>query len=740
MGLPVLTNGVSGHDGQQSMLDKIKGLTDVGAMTRLLHETIAQEREIDKELEVLLGQRQELERKLSSLHKSAEVLELVRADSDQMAASVRSTCSLAEHVSGKVRELDMAQSRVQDAITRINAIVDRTSCIEGVKTALEGEDYEAAAKYVETFLELDGAYHDAAVQENSAETAREQVEQLMQSKQQLEEVIRSKFAQAVESKDHEQVVRFAKLYPPLQLQEEGLRTFTAYLRGQVSASAKESIEALVLAMDRPAVKGAGPDFVGVLTELFKDIALTIEENEELLRTSFGEDAVPYVVRELQDECETRGAQILRQYSEYRKLARHAKDVTAKPSGGVGTAEGVDPREVEVYLEEMLLLTQRSEEYSQFMIAKIREAEAGGAQLSPGEVDAFKTGAFSRAVQELLGYYMTLEEYFMSENVSKAVRIDEFVEDALTTSMVDDVFYILQNCARRAISTGSVQCVCYCLNTANNLLGNEYKEALHRKTREPALAAKLFAGAAAAPKSGAEIATALNNVDVSAEYVQKLRNELDEFCAEMFSAPADREKIKTVLNDLGETAAALKAMAVSSLEGLANSISPRFRPLLDAVNAVGYELTEAQYAENEIHDPWVQSLLVAVEQNVTWLQPLLTTNNYDSLVHLIIEYIVKRIEVIMTQKRFNQLGGLQLDRDARTLVGHFSGMTQRTVRDKFARLTQMATILNLEKVSEILDYWGENSGPMTWRLTPAEVRRVLGLRVDFKPEAIAQLKL
>jgi hypothetical protein len=106
---------------------------------------------------------------------SSQVLELVRADSDQMAASVRSTCTLAEHVSGKVRELDMAQSRVQDAITRINAIVDRTSCIEGVKTALEAEDYEAAAKYVETFLELDGAYHDAAVQENSAETAREQV-------------------------------------------------------------------------------------------------------------------------------------------------------------------------------------------------------------------------------------------------------------------------------------------------------------------------------------------------------------------------------------------------------------------------------------------------------------------------------------------------------------------------------------------------------------------------------------
>ena len=32
-----------------------------------------------------------------------------------------------------------------------------------------------------------------------------------------------------------------------------------------------------------------------------------------------------------------------------------------------------------------------------------------------------------------------------------------------------------------------------------------------------------------------------------------------------------------------------------------------------------------------------------------------------------------------------------------------------------------------KVHEILDYWGTSSGPMMWRLTPTEVRRVLHLR-------------
>ncbi|KAK7397476.1 hypothetical protein VNO78_18650 [Psophocarpus tetragonolobus] len=124
----------------------------------------------------------------------------------------------------------------------------------------------------------------------------------------------------------------------------------------------------------------------------------------------------------------------------------------------------------------------------------------------------------------------------------------------------------------------------------------------------------------------------------------------------------------------------------------------------------------------------------------WLQPLMTANNYDTFVYLVIDFILKRLEVIMMQKRFSQLVGLQLDRDARASVSHFSVMTQRTVRDKFACLTQMTKVLNLEKVSEILDFWGENSGPMTWRLTPAEVRLVLGHRVDFKPEAIAALKL
>ncbi|KAL2609822.1 hypothetical protein R1flu_028395 [Riccia fluitans] len=721
------------------MLDQIRSLTDVGAMTRLLHESIAYGRSIDEELEVLLSQRYDLEKKLLGLHQSSEVLEFVRIDSSQMLASVRSTCALADHVSGKVRELDLAQSRVQATLARIDVIVDRTNCIDGAKQALETEDYEAAAKYVERFLELDAQYIPNS-EEGIVETVSEPRRQLLESKGKLEEVIRKKLALAVEARDHSSVVRFMKLFPSLELQEEGLRLYVDYLRKVIALRARDDYEAVVEVLEQS--DGNTGDFVGALNNLFNYIATSVEENEDLLRNFAGEDAIAFAIQELQQECNLRGPVILKKYVEYRKFAKLSKEITSQTKNlvSVGGYEGPDPRDIAVYLEEMQVLIQTSEDYLHYMITKLREAGSAGAQLSPRAANAFKAGAFGRSVQELTGYYIVLEEYFMEENVKKAVKIDEFVPDSQTTSMVDDCFYVLQTCSRRAVSTANSQAVLATLNHVVDILNNEYKEALLRKINLPNLAGRLFSAGVGSVKMGTEVAASLNNVDISAEYVIKLKHEIEEQCLETFTGSGEREKMKSCLNELSETSTALRQLGNGGLEQLANAIIPRLRGILDVVGPVSYELTEAQYAENEVNDPWVQKLLHLVDVNVAWLQPLLTSNNYDSLVHLIIDFLVKRVEAIMVQKRFNQLGGLQLDRDARTLVGHFSGMTQRTVRDKFARLTQMATILNLEKVSEILDYWGENSGPMTWRLTTTEVRRTLGLRVDFKPEAIAALKL
>ncbi|OAY65563.1 Conserved oligomeric Golgi complex subunit 4 [Ananas comosus] len=258
-------------------------------------------------------------------------------------------------------------------------------------------------------------------------------------------------------------------------------------------------------------------------------------------------------------------------------------------------------------------------------------------------------------------------------------------------------------------------------------------------REPNLGAKLFLGGVGVQKTGMEIATALNNIDVSAEYVLKLRHGIEQ-CAEAFPALADREKVKSCLSELAEISNTFKKIPNAGMEQLVATVTPCTRPILDTVATISYELNDGEYGENEVNDPWVQKLLLAVESNMAWLQPTMTSNIYDSFVHLVIDFIVKRLEVIMMQKQFSLLGGLQLDKEVRALINHFSEMSQRPVRDMFSRLSQISTILNFERVSEILDFWGENAGHLTWLLTPAEVRRVLGLRIDFRPEAIAALRL
>ncbi|XP_050237946.1 conserved oligomeric Golgi complex subunit 4 [Mercurialis annua] len=725
--------------GTPEALDHVRNLTDVGAMTRLLHECIAYQRALDLNLDNLLAQRADLDKNLTQLQKSAEVLDIVKSDSDHMLNNVRSTCDLADHVSAKVRELDLAQSRVNVALSRIDAIVERGNCIDGVKNALESEDYEAAANYVQTFLQIDAKYKDSG---------SDQRQQLLDSKKHLEGIVRRRLSAAVDQRDHQTILRFIRLFPPLGLEEEGLQVYVGYLKKVISMRSRLEFEQLVELMDQinnnnvNHISNSRVNFVMCLTNLFKDIVLAIEENDGILRSLCGEDAIVYAICELQEECDSRGSLILKKYMEYRKLAMLSSEINAQSKNllNVGAPEGPDPREVELYLEEILSLMQLGEDYTEFMVSKIKGLTSVDPELVPRATKSFRSGSFSKVVQEIIGFYVILERFFMVENIKKAIAINEPVPDSLTTSMIDDVFFVLQSCSRRALSTSNISSVIAVLSGASAVLSNDFFVALQEKMRELNPGAKLFVAGVGVQRSGTEIATALNNIDVSSEYVLKLKHEIEEQCAEVFPAPADREKVKSCLSELGDMSNTFKQALNAGMEQLVATVTQRIRQVLDSVTTISYELSETEYADNEVNDPWVQRLLHAVETNVSWLQPVMTGNNYDSFVHLVIDYLVKRLEVIMMQKRFNQLGGLQLDRDIRALVSHFSGMTQRTVRDKFARLTQMATILNLEKVSEILDFWGENSGPMTWRLTPAEVRRVLGLRIEFKPEAISALKL
>ena len=65
-----------------------------------------------------------------------------------------------------------------------------------------------------------------------------------------------------------------------------------------------------------------------------------------------------------------------------------------------------------------------------------------------EAEAFINNCNLRCtIQELICQYSILENYFMTENIYKAIQIDTKLKDSVTSSVVDDVFFIIKKCIK-----------------------------------------------------------------------------------------------------------------------------------------------------------------------------------------------------------------------------------------------------------------------------------------------------
>lgn len=51
------------------------------------------------------------------------------------------------------------------------------------------------------------------------------------------------------------------------------------------------------------------------------------------------------------------------------------------------------------------------------------------------------------IQEIIGQYSVLENYFMTENINKAIQMDTINRNSLTSSVVDDTFFIIKKCIK-----------------------------------------------------------------------------------------------------------------------------------------------------------------------------------------------------------------------------------------------------------------------------------------------------
>uniref|UniRef100_H3AVV6 Conserved oligomeric Golgi complex subunit 4 n=1 Tax=Latimeria chalumnae TaxID=7897 RepID=H3AVV6_LATCH len=756
-------------------MGQLQSLTELWELEAACGQLCAEEKEVGEELEALIGQQGSIKTKMVALQRMGPNLQLIEGDARQLAGMITFTCNLAENVSSKVRQLDLAKNRLYQAIQRADDILDLKFCTDGVQTALRNEDYEQAAAHIHRYLCLDKSVIELSKQGKEGSIIDANLNLLEEAEQRLKCIVTEKFDLAIKEGDLPQVERFFKIFPLLGLHENGLSKFSEYLCKQIANKAKEN---LLLAMGSDMTdRRAAVMFADTLTLLFEGIARVVETHQPIVETYYGPGRLYTLIKHLQVECDRQSEELVENFIKQRDYHRKFQRVQSSMMRGAIT-DKIESRELDTVLSEVTLMNARAELYLRFIKRRISSDFEVGDATASDEVKQEHQKALdkllnhcllSRTMQELIGYYITMEEYFMRENVNKAVAMDAFEKGQLTSSMVDDAFYIVKKSIGRALSSSSIDCLCAMINHAISVLESDFREVLCNKLRmgfpattfqdiqrgvtsavnimQSSLQQGKFdtKGIESTDEAKQSFLVTLNNVELCSENIMTLKKNLENDCAKLFNqgygGEQARAKIDSSLSDMVAVCNKFKdLLQVSVMEKNPIIVYESSPPWAPGDGSFSRPFHQEEFNDYEANDPWVQQFIVNVEQLMAEFKAGLSPIIYDNLTSLMTSLIAIELEKVVLKSTFSRLGGLQFDRELRSLIAYLTTVTTWTIRDKFARLSQMATILNLERVTEILDYWGPNSGPLTWRLTPAEVRQVLALRIDFRSEDIKRLRL
>uniref|UniRef100_A0A3B3WRL9 Conserved oligomeric Golgi complex subunit 4 n=1 Tax=Poecilia mexicana TaxID=48701 RepID=A0A3B3WRL9_9TELE len=709
-------------------METISGLTELDDLERVYQQLCTEE--------VRIGGRAQ-----SVAYVTIPNLQLIGGDASQLSGMITFTCSLAENVSRKVRQLDLAKTRLYNVIQRADDILDLKFCTDGVQTALRNEDYEQAAAHIHRYLSLDQSVIELSRQGEESSAVDASLVTLQEAEQKLKVIVAEKLDEAVAAVDLAQVERFFKIFPLLGLHQQGLARFGQYLCTQLASKAEENL--LLATGGDLGEKRALLIFADTLTLLLEGIARVVETHQPIVETYYGLGHLYTLITHLQQECDRQAQKIVDKFIQQRGYHNKFQIVQTSMMKSV-PGERIEPRSLDPVLAEVTLMNARAELYLRFLRRRIMaDFEVGDAQSITPEHQQnveklIKHCLLSTMMQELIGYYIPMEEYYMRESVNKAVTMDTYEKGQLTSSMVDDCFYIVKKCISRALSSSNIDCLCAMINLANSLLESDFREVLYNKLRQGFPATTLQDIQRGVSSAVSLMQSSLQQGKFNTLGIESTENAKAAFlndCSKLFTqgvGSGEKAKIESCLSDLVSTSAKFKDLLQEGLTELnTTAVKPQVKPWISSFLSISHNIEEEEFNDYEANDPWVQQLIVNLEQLMAEFKTALSPVIYDTLTSLMTSLISVEMEKTVW---------LQFDKELRSLVAYLTTVTTWTIRDKFARLTQMATILNLERVTEILDYWGPNSGPLTWRLTPAEVRQVLALRIDFRSEDIKRLRL
>lgn len=529
------------------------------------------------------------------------------------------------------------------------------------------------------------------VTDQNLNSLEEAFHKLHQAESNLREIILKKFEDAVQSNEPHDVERFFKIFPLLNQHKLGLRIYSNYLCRLLDESIKVKMS-------------QESNHLNQLKILYEHTAKLVDANQPLIETYYGPGNLIDCIKIVQQECDQKSNKIILSYQSNLDLGALQNTIQKLLKTTVTNIVRNDPREIDQILNDLVSINSSSERYLSFLIERVLKdldalkddkavEHSKEDKYPPNKADdknryndkydelinLYRNCKLSLTLQDLNCSYVLLEEYFLRESISKAIQLDDLDGENNLTSMLDDTFFILKKCSKRALMTRSMDVLCAIVNHCVSVLDTVFYDTLNDRLRygypiSPGIANALdlsqaynvlhsgryLANSTDLEKNRLLYLTSLNNFNTACDYIRTFKATVLEDARKELNALRKQEldKLEPCLVEFLSIISKFQTTINSGLCQICKAIlKPKIKYWIDSFLGESHLLSENEIAKYEASEglrPFTQEFLVNIDKLIHSFKPNLTTANYEGLINVFTIELTTRLEVAIKKCNFNKV--------------------------------------------------------------------------------------
>lgn len=276
---------------------------------------------------------------------------------------------------------------------------------------------------------------------------------------------------------------------------------------------------------------------------------------------------------------------------------------------------------------------------------------------------------------------------------------------------------------------------------------------------------------------ARAAANFNDLEVVADYTKRLEGNFLKEIDSGYPRGHDTEQLRMCVKGLKGVVDSFTQASGRSMEQLISTLLPQVRQIVgDAVGQDGggtsatasnflgspvlaggttiaptvlnYDIDDEAFELSQISEGFVVRMCSRLDELIDPLRVHLVPKLSDDLLVGVLGGMSKRMETAIRKSKFTPLGAISLDSDVRYIMNFAkdridspqlkSNVTLCKACPPLARLNQIALLMNVDDLEDVLDLISVSKRKGVWDLKLDEAKTLLSLRVDFEGDKVNDL--